>query len=203
MKQYLGGVELATQKQGPPVREGFEVVRNVETPRPNWSVSHHLPARVGGLILLEHVVRQGRAWTRFLHFRRHALRRRQGHLGRVLFKPLSDPFAADTEVVGPGRGALCLSVDGVHTAIIPHWDILRCCPFAIGPAIPLVPVESSEIVFIARSRPHVFKKRLKRIAPPLAYANASTTVVRILFPSWIAATLLYAGPHLVFRSPGA
>lgn len=73
------------------------------------------------------------------------------------------------------------------------------CPFAVTWFVALVVVYSFQRQFVG-TRPHVLKKSLKVVAPFIAYANATASIISEFLVFWIVASLYGISPSDVFFS---
>lgn len=77
-----------------------------------------------------------------------------------------------------------------------------CCPSTIIWFVISIVVNSINGMTAGRPWPHVLKKCLDAVDPPLANHNAPASILGISAISWIVAPLLYSKPNSIFLSFG-
>ena len=104
----------------------------------------------------------------------------------VIWNPKVSAQISETRSNAPHRhNQICASIARL---------LARCGPSTVSRLIiPIVirkPVNACSGGFLA----HVFQEVLKRLAPPLAYLNASASIVVIIFNTWIGTSTVHLRP---------
>ena len=79
--------------------------------------------------------------------------------------------------------------------------LFRCCPPAIIRRVITIIVDTVNRVLGGWLQTHIGKEIFKRIFPPIADSDSSTSVSRVFRVSDVVASIFYASPRVIFWSP--
>lgn len=126
---------------------------------------------------------------------------------RFLWRPLKSAHSGlyrlgiDADNLGPITGSVPVaSVIDEDVCLYVPLLLMRCCPPAIFWRIAFCSVNAVNGVFWRWPISHVFIKRLKRIAPPVAHFNSASAILEVRSITWLFTPRNHPAPKAVFNT---